>query len=147
MELHYWGTCTSDTLQVVFACSPPYQIRLTLRLSRFVADLFGGRMLGTPTRLALPDLGNRQPHFYTWDALVERDRHAYIERIYGALNTAGEAMDAPRRARVVDEARLAFRHNAAVYTEDPRLVVGAVRGALRIAVGGVRAIASGGLRT
>jgi hypothetical protein len=111
-----------------------------------LTDLFGGRMLGTPTRLALPELRSRghPPHFYTWDASVEHDRHAYIERVYAALNEAGDAMDPPRRARVVEEARRAFRHNAAVYTEDPGMVTGAVRGALRIAAGGVRAMTVGG---
>ena len=109
-------------------------------------DLFGGRMLGTPTRLALPELRGRSqpPHFYIWDASVERDRHDYIERVYAALNAAGDAMDPPRRARVVEEARRAFRHNAAVYTEDPGIFAGAARGALRIAVGGVRSITVGG---
>ena len=102
-------------------------------------------MLGTPTRLALPELRgrNQPPHFYSWDTSVERDRHAYIERVYAALNAAGDAMDTPRRARVVEEARRAFRHNAAVYTEDPGIVSGAVRGALRIAAGGVRAMTVG----
>ena len=96
-------------------------------------------MLGTPTRLAVPDIGARPPHFYTWDTAVERDRHAYIERLYAALNAAGDSMGAPCRSRVVDEARRAFRHNAAIYTGAPGFYVGALRGALRIAGGGVRA--------
>ncbi len=101
-------------------------------------------MLGTPTRLGVPELGlRRAPHFYAWDAAVERDRHAYIERVYAALNAAGDAMDAPQRARVVEEARRAFRHNAAVYTELPGLTAGAVRGAVRIAAGGLRAAVGG----
>ena len=83
---------------------------------RYFADLFGGRALGAPTRLALklPET----PHFYVWDASVEANRREYIERLYVELNVAGEGMeDAAQRERVVDEARLAFAHNASVYVE------------------------------
>ena len=96
-------------------------------------------MLGTPTRLASPEIGDRPPNLYVWDSAVECDRHAYIERLYAALNVAGGDMDTPRRARIVEEARRAFAHNAALYTEEPGLVMDALRGAARIAVGGMRA--------
>ena len=68
---------------------------------RYFADLFGGRALGAPTRIALslPET----PHFYVWCASVETDRRAYIERIYEELNAAGDAMDgAEQRDRVVE---------------------------------------------
>jgi len=57
---------------------------------RYFADLFGGRALGAPTRLALalPET----PKFYIWDPLVEADRRTYIEAIYTELNAAGDAM-------------------------------------------------------
>jgi heme oxygenase len=104
---------------------------------RYFADLFGGRALGWPTQLAvqLP----QKPHFYTWEQSVERDRRAYIERLYSALNEAGEGMaDDGQRERVVEEARVAFRHNAAVYTELPSLNYGAAKGAANIVAGGLR---------
>jgi hypothetical protein len=53
----------------------------------------------------------------------------------------GASMPLETHARVVQEAKHAFRHNAAVYTEVvrpvPSLYVGAVLGALRIATGAV----------
>eukprot|EP00951_Prasinocladus_malaysianus_P018981 scaffold153099_cov38-Prasinocladus_malaysianus.AAC.1 len=48
---------------------------------RYFADLFGGRALGYPTKLAVPGLKSK-PRFYAWDHSVEKDRRAYIERIY-----------------------------------------------------------------
>lgn len=82
---------------------------------RYFDDLFGGRALGAPTRIALhlPTT----PQFYTWDAKVEANRRDYIERIYQELNAAGDAMGEAQQVRVVDEARAAFAHNAAIYTE------------------------------
>jgi len=103
---------------------------------RYLADLFGGRALGAPTRIALslPET----PHFYVWCASVETDRRAYIERIYEELNAAGDAMEgAEQRDRVVEEARAAFAHNAAVYVEQPGLEWGAAKGAMNIAVGAI----------
>lgn len=104
---------------------------------RYFADLFGGRALGLPTQLGvrLP----AKPHFYEWDARVEADRAAYIEALYEALNEAGERMESDaQREAVVEEARVAFRHNALVYTELPSLNAGAAMGAANILTGGVR---------
>jgi hypothetical protein len=42
---------------------------------------------------------------------------------------------AAQRERVVDEARGAFAHNAAVYVEQPGLTLGAARGAANIVIG------------
>jgi len=104
---------------------------------RYFADLFGGRALGFPTQVAV-GLPTR-PRFYMWDDRVERDRAAYIEALYEALNEAGERMEGDaQREQVVEEARTAFRHNAAVYTELPELNRGAAYGALNIAGGGLR---------
>ena len=104
---------------------------------RYFADLFGGRALGYPTMLAVPDLKTK-PEFYAWEDSVEADRRAYIERVYKALNRAGAEMEGDaQRERVVEEARLAFQHNAEVYTEVPGLMQGAARGTFNILKGGI----------
>lgn len=106
---------------------------------RYMADLFGGRALGKPTRMAL-GLPLDHPYFYQFDPEVEKDRGAYIERIYQSLNKAGEEMSQQGREGVVEEARRAFKHNANIYTESnikggPVLIVGATVGAFNIASG------------
>ena len=101
---------------------------------RYFADLFGGRALGYPTRLAM-GLPSNSPLFYQWDCSVEKDRRAYIEQIYLALNKAGREMTERQREGVVEEARAAFIHNASIYKERPGLVAGAVQGAFNIASG------------
>jgi heme oxygenase len=83
---------------------------------RYLADLFGGSMLGNPTRLAL----------------------AYIESFYAALNVAGTGMDETRKMQIVEEARLAFGHNSEIYKERPYLILGAIRGGGNIFTGYVR---------
>ena len=101
---------------------------------RYFADLFGGRALGYPTRLAL-GLPPNNPHFYQWDRTVEEDRRAYIEQIYLALNKAGREMTERQREGVVEEARAAFYHNSCIYKERPGLISGAVQGAFNVASG------------
>ena len=56
---------------------------------RYLADLFGGQMLGGPTKLALglP----RLPRHYHFD-LGQSSRREYIETLYADLNLAGERM-------------------------------------------------------
>jgi heme oxygenase len=103
---------------------------------RYLADLFGGRALGSPTRLAL-GLPFDHPHFYQWDPKVERDKGGYIERIYEQLNVVGDQMSQQERETVVEEARRAFRHNANIYKEDKGLMIGAAAGAFNIATGWV----------
>ena len=86
---------------------------------RYLADLFGGSMLGWPTRRALdlPDV----PAFYVHDAPAIQDaRFEYVERVYEAINRAGSDLDAAGTMAVADEARHAFALNAAVYGEDGR---------------------------
>ena len=107
---------------------------------RYFADLFGGRALGTPTRLAVPGL-HHKPHFYYFPVTVESNRRMYIERVYQSLNTEGALLDQALCARIVDEARLAFAHNADIYLERPGIYSGALQGAWRIALGGLRQVA------
>ena len=59
------------------------------------------------------------PAFYVHSAQVERDRKAYVERIYEALNDAGAALPPAAAAAVAAEAQAAFAHNAACYKEGP----------------------------
>ena len=87
--------------------------------ARYLADLFGGSMLGWPTRRAL---GFRTtPQFYVHDVFVEGGaasaRKDYVERVYEAINDAGAHVDDAAAAETVDEARRAFAANAAVFAE------------------------------
>jgi heme oxygenase len=82
---------------------------------RYFADLFGGSMLGTPTRLALG-----LKHECTAYALAPRvlaDKAPYIEALYEAINAAGEGLTPAQREHVVEEARAAFTHNAELVKE------------------------------
>ena len=85
--------------------------------TRYLADLFGGSMLGWPTKRAL---GLAQvPAFYEHGEAVSSDRRAYVESVYEALNEAGEGLDDAGRAAVAREAERAFALNALVYKEGP----------------------------
>jgi heme oxygenase len=107
--------------------------------TRYLADLFGGSMLGAPARFAL-GLPNT-PHFYQHSDAVSCDRRAYIERLYEALNVAGSGLNDASIKAVVDEATLAFRLNGSVYRESSFggnvvvMHIGAVIGGARVAVG------------
>lgn len=107
--------------------------------TRYFADLFGGSMQGYPTKMALglP----RDLAFYQFPEAVEVNRRGYIEKVYAAINDAAVDMSREKRAVIVNEARLAFRHNANAYTERPYLLPGAVVGGVRTAAG----MAYGGL--
>lgn len=115
--------------------------------TRYLADLFGGSMLGWPTKLALslPEV----PRFYVHDEIRDRRRET-VEAIYEALNEA-ELTPAQTKA-VVDEATLAFRLNAALYREGVGgggigMFAGAALGGLRVAVGHANHRISGGTRS
>jgi heme oxygenase len=102
--------------------------------ARYLADLFGGSMLGWPTRRAL---GFKQtPQFYTHDVFDSGKpgvvRKQYVERVYEAINDAGEDIGANATAETVEEARRAFAANAAVFAE------GSGSSLLAATVGGVR---------
>lgn len=100
---------------------------------RYLADLFGGSMLGKPTRLALAL--NKQPTFYEFPPAIALDRMAYIESFYSALNVAGSSMDEKRKMQIVEEAKMAFHHNSEIYKERPYFVLGAIRGGGNILTG------------
>lgn len=54
---------------------------------RYLADLFGGSLLGKPTSLSL-DIP--EPTFYRFSEAVENGRGEYIESIYSTINECGE---------------------------------------------------------
>lgn len=86
--------------------------------TRYLADLMGGQVLGTPTRLALR-MEEGMPHQYSFS--FPTDRKSYVENIYNDFNESGKIMndDDVMLEGVVEEARAAFRHNIEVYGEEP----------------------------
>ena len=105
--------------------------------TRYLADLMGGQVLATPTKLALGL--DHDVEQYSFD-FVEHgmNRKEYVERIYKDLNIAGNLLSESKRVSkgsndsndddfvshellegIVDEARLAFQHNIKVYAEEP----------------------------
>ena len=101
--------------------------------ARYLADLFGGSMLGWPTRRALGFATT--PQFYVHDALEggpARARADYVERVYEAINDIGARVSDAAAAETVEEARRAFAANAAVFAE------GGGSSLLRATVGGAR---------
>jgi len=101
--------------------------------TRYLADLMGGSVLGTPTRLALR-LEEGTPEQYSFS--FPRDRKAYVETIYNDLNESGKIIqdDDALLEEIVEEARAAFRHNIEVYGEEP-IVVDSARGIQNIISG------------
>jgi heme oxygenase len=87
--------------------------------TRYLADLMGGQVLGTPTRLALGLESDGSPQQYSFTFPV--DRKKYVEDLYYDLNEAGRLMDDDdvRLEDAVAEARAAFGHNVKVYSEEP----------------------------
>jgi len=102
--------------------------------TRYLADLFGGSMLGFPTRAAL-NLPADAPRFYRFPASVEERRSEYIEHVYASINAEGKRLDEHTRGLLVEEARAAFAHNAAVYAERPYFYLGAAAGGANIVKG------------
>eukprot|EP00937_MAST-01D_sp_MAST-1D-sp2_P007718 g7718.t1 len=119
---------------------------------RYFADLFGGQMLEWPFNVALGLAPGTPRHYsFAFPAAVG-SRRAFIEDVYARINTAGEQLragagvgpgacpgaqgDAALDA-VVDEALLAFRHNAHVYSEEP-MAADAVRGVVNMMAGGAK---------
>ena len=117
--------------------------------TRYLADLMGGSVLATPTRLAL-GLKSDSPQQYSFDLNIDGEleltRKEYVEKIYFDLNASGDILlggidkdDEKGGAileQVVDEARSAFRHNIEVYSEEP-IYMNSVRGLLNIISGWV----------
>ncbi|QDZ22898.1 heme oxygenase [Chloropicon primus] len=100
--------------------------------TRYLADLFGGQLLGRPTQLALGLPAS--PRHYVFD-LGELSRREYIETIYLGLNRAGDDLSCGAREAAVKAAHEAFGHNKVVYRESPPLVLNAARGAMNVVTG------------
>lgn len=118
--------------------------------TRYLADLMGGSVLATPTRLAL-GLKSDSPQQYSFDFNIdggekELTRKEYVEKIYFDLNASGDILlgsidkdDEKGGAileQVVDEARSAFRHNIEVYSEEP-IYMDSLKGLFNIVSGWV----------
>ena len=107
---------------------------------RYFADLFGGSMLGYPTKVAV-GLPEEYPAFYNFPEAVSAHRQEYIEGLYEALNEEGEKLCQDTQAAVVGETKKAFALNANLYTEVhpklPGFYTGAVQGVARVAAGSV----------
>eukprot|EP00931_Biecheleriopsis_adriatica_P047970 TRINITY_DN2769_c0_g1_i2.p1 TRINITY_DN2769_c0_g1~~TRINITY_DN2769_c0_g1_i2.p1 ORF type:complete len:299 (+),score=51.57 TRINITY_DN2769_c0_g1_i2:67-897(+) len=108
---------------------------------RYFADLFGGQMLASPTRAALA-LPKETPRHYSFalppiGRTGAGGRRAYIEEVYQSLNEAGEMLGTEAFNRVVGEAKLAFKYNVEVYSEEP-IVLDAMRGTMNICTGYAR---------
>ena len=89
--------------------------------TRYLADLMGGQVLGTPTRLAL-GLKEGTPRQYSFTYGDGMDRKMYVEKIYKDLNDSGDLicpMKSDKLETVVSEARTAFKCNIQVYSEEP----------------------------
>ena len=82
--------------------------------TRYLADLFGGSMLGWPTKRAL-GLKN-VPQFYTHELFADADngvvrggndkkvtRRAYVEAVYAAINESGAGLTSNAKDEVVRE--------------------------------------------
>ena len=91
-------------------------------------------MLGKPVQYAL---GLKEiPSYYRFPDSIEVNRGAFIESLYEAINEIGLELSDDAQEEIVQETILAFKLNAAVYSEFPRpLVAYATLGAVNIAVG------------
>mmetsp|Transcript_16580 Transcript_16580/g.20270 ORF Transcript_16580/g.20270 Transcript_16580/m.20270 type:complete len:296 (-) Transcript_16580:22-909(-) len=116
--------------------------------TRYLADLMGGQVLATPTRLAL-GLKDGSPKQYHFDLAADADgealdRKGYVEKIYRDLNVSGDMLtdeagsdnNATLLEGFVEEARSAFKHNIHVYSEEP-IWLDSVVGLKNIAAGWV----------
>lgn len=106
---------------------------------RYLADLFGGSMIGKPTELAL-GLQMNSLKFYSpnqgpHEQMIKHDKLQFVEMFYDELNKCGEEMSAARREEIVEEAKYAFKLNADIYTEREAFLSGAVRGGFNLVRG------------
>ena len=118
--------------------------------TRYLADLFGGSMLGWPTKLACGL--HETPRFYQHSGISSLNRGQYVESIYEALNDAGKDLSASQESEVVNEATLAFALNAALYKEGiggqgTGMLLCAAVGGLNVAVGFARDRIAGGKKS
>ena len=108
--------------------------------ARYLADLFGGSMLGWPTRRARS--GSRRRRSSTCTTCSSRKggvtRKTFVERVYEAINDAGATASPAAAAETVEEARRAFSANAAVFAEGGGVVAPPRHRGGRQGLGGVR---------
>lgn len=113
---------------------------------RYLADLFGGSMLGKPTELAL-GLEANSLKFYTpnngpHELMIKYHKLQFIEMFYDELNKCGHEMTAERRQQVVQEAILAFKLNADIFTEREGFLSGALLGGCKLVSGYLKSLMS-----
>ena len=106
---------------------------------RYLADLFGGSMLGRPTELAL-NLPTNSLAFYTPNdgpnkEMIRCNKLQFIELFYDGLNKCGMEMASERRVEIVEEAKKVFQLNADIYTEREAFIPGAMKGGVKL-IGG-----------
>jgi len=106
--------------------------------TRYLADLFGGSMMGWPTKLALSL--EEVPRFYIHSSNITMNRRDYVESIYESLNEAGKDLTALQQKEIVKEAEIAFQLNAALYKEGiggpgVGMYIGAAVGGLNVVLG------------
>ena len=90
------------------------------------------------------DALSQAPQFYSFPSSVTADRHTYIDKLYGTINEHADPLGPDAAEAIVEEGRIAFRHNAAVYTEMPGLHLGAAMGAFKISRGALMQLAGRG---
>lgn len=109
---------------------------------RYLADLFGGSMLGKPTELALGlqinSLKFYSPNKGPHEEMIKHNKIQFVEIFYNELNKCGEEMTADRREEIVEEAKNAFKLNADIYTEREALLAGALKGGLSLIHGYIK---------
>ena len=109
---------------------------------RYLADLFGGSMLGKPTELALGlpinSLKFYSPNQGPHEEIIKHNKIQFVEMFYNELNKCGEEMTADRREEIVEEAKNAFKLNADIYTEREALLSGALKGGFSLIHGYIK---------
>lgn len=90
---------------------------------RYLADLFGGQQLASPTRLALGLDGN--PKMYEFD--LGLGRKDFIEGLYVSINRVGDGMLDEQRKVIVEEAAECFELNKRLYAEGGGIYGGSLR--------------------
>jgi heme oxygenase len=98
---------------------------------RYLADLFGGQQLATPTRLALRLEGN--PKMYEFELGMERGD--FIEALYGSINVVGDEMTDEQRKVIVEEAAECFELNKVLYAEGGGLYTGSLKAGWNLVMG------------
>ena len=109
---------------------------------RYLADLFGGSMLGKPTELAL-GLPSNSLKFYVpnsgpHEEMIKHHKLQFIELFYDELNRCGNEMSEERRHQVVEEAKFAFKLNSDIFTEREAFLSGAAKGGFKLVNGYLR---------